>query len=68
MIQSPTLIVYGTADTIVPADQSRALATLFEGGAQTVAIEGVDHNDFDLLAGDEMVKAIGQFIGEVTTR
>jgi uncharacterized protein len=50
-------VVYGTDDTIVPAEQSRAVAA---GGAEVrrVEVAGADHNDSVLLDGTELVQAV----------
>jgi uncharacterized protein len=55
----PVLIVVGDHDRIVPPDQSRRLYDAAREPKRLVVIRGADHNDFDLLAG-------GQLIGEVT--
>ncbi|MFI7545242.1 alpha/beta hydrolase [Actinoplanes sp. NPDC049599] len=54
----PTLVVYGTADTIVPAAQSLAVAERAGGPVRVVAVEGADHNDAVLLNGRQLITAI----------
>ncbi|WP_250038230.1 alpha/beta hydrolase [Paractinoplanes maris] len=44
-ITAPTLVVYGTADTVVPPGQSKAVADNAPGLIQSLAIEGAGHND-----------------------
>ncbi|MGH3450032.1 MAG: alpha/beta hydrolase [Haloechinothrix sp.] len=51
----PITVVWGSADTIVPAEQSRAVAEA--AGAETVAVADADHNDAELLNGEEVVQA-----------
>ena len=58
----PTLVVYGTADSVVPPAQSRAVAEAAAGPIRVVAIEGADHNDASLLAGDQLIAAITDLI------
>lgn len=54
----PTAIVYGTADTIVPAWQSRTVADNAAGPVTVTTIEGADHNDAVLLDGPELIAAV----------
>ncbi|PXY32747.1 hypothetical protein BAY60_05600 [Prauserella muralis] len=53
---TPTTVVYGTEDGIVPPEQSLAVARA--GNARTVAVEGAGHNDAVLLDGTAFVDAI----------
>jgi len=59
----PTLVIWGTRDSIVPPDQSRAVARA--AGATTVEVEGAGHNDLVLLEGDELIDAIVGFVDRV---
>jgi len=52
----PVTVVLGTGDSVVPADQSRAVAAA--AGAELIEVEGADHNDRVLLDGDELVDAV----------
>ena len=54
----PTLVVLGTADTVVPAGQSRAVAEAAGGPVRVVAVEGADHNDASLLDGPQLIDAV----------
>ncbi len=54
----PTIVVYGTRDSIVPPEQSRAVAAAAAGRAHVVAIEGADHNDRVLLNGAQLIDAV----------
>ena len=54
----PTTVVYGTRDSIVPPDQSRAVAAAAAGPTRVVAIDGADHNDLALLDGPELIAAV----------
>jgi fermentation-respiration switch protein FrsA (DUF1100 family) len=47
-VAAPTLIVYGTADSIVPPRQSLAVAGKAGGPVRVVAVQGADHNDASL--------------------
>ncbi|WP_202970930.1 alpha/beta hydrolase [Saccharothrix sp. ALI-22-I] len=55
-VSAPVTVVYGTSDSIVPPEQSRAVATA--AGGRTVEVPGADHNDRVLLDGPELVGAI----------
>ncbi|MGH3947156.1 MAG: alpha/beta hydrolase [Pseudonocardiaceae bacterium] len=57
-VQVPTVVVYGSADTIVPPEQSAAVAAAAGGPVRTVEVAGADHNDAALLEGNELVAAV----------
>jgi fermentation-respiration switch protein FrsA (DUF1100 family) len=61
----PTTVVYGTADSIVPADQSRAVAAAAAGPTRAVAIMGADHNDPALLDGPQLIAAVVELADRV---
>ena len=56
-IQAPTIVVYGTRDTVVPAAQSRKVADAAGGLVDTIGVDGADHNDAVLCAGAVVVDA-----------
>lgn len=66
-VRSPILVIAGSDDSIVPAAQSRRLHELAPEPKELVIIEGTDHNDVELLAGDEMIRSIIGFIDETVT-
>lgn len=55
-VSAPITVVYGAADSIVPPEQSRAVARA--AGARVVEVAGAEHNDLVLLDGPEIVDAI----------
>ncbi len=57
-VAAPTLVVYGTADSIVPPAQSVAVADRAAGPTRVVAVEGADHNDASLLYGRQLIDAV----------
>ena len=61
----PVVVVWGTRDTIVPPEQSRAVAEA--AGATTVEVEG-GHNDIALLEGQELIDAVVGLVGRVSLR
>jgi fermentation-respiration switch protein FrsA (DUF1100 family) len=57
-VQAPTVVVYGTADSIVPPAQSIAVAKAAAGPVRLIAVDGADHNDAALLTGGQLLAAI----------
>lgn len=57
-IEVPTVVVYGSGDSIVPPEQSREVAEAAAGPVTVVEIEGADHNDRALLDGQELIEAV----------
>jgi uncharacterized protein len=57
-VQVPTTVVYGSGDTIVPPEQSRAVADAAVQLHRLVEVPGADHNDPVLLDGSEVVGAV----------
>jgi uncharacterized protein len=66
-VRVATTVVYGSDDRIVPPEQSRAVAAAAGGPTRVVEIEGADHNDRALLDGAELVAAVVELAGRVTT-
>jgi uncharacterized protein len=54
----PITVVYGTEDSIVPAEESRRSVAAARGPTRLVAVEGAGHNDPALLNGDVLVQAV----------
>jgi fermentation-respiration switch protein FrsA (DUF1100 family) len=61
-VDVPTTVIYGTADSIVPARQSRAVAAAAARLHRLVTIPGADHNDLVLVSGDEVVRAVVELV------
>ncbi|MGH3365865.1 MAG: alpha/beta hydrolase [Nocardioidaceae bacterium] len=57
-VQVPVTVVYGTADSIVPPQQSRQVAASAPGPTELVAVPGADHNDPALVHGARVVDAV----------
>jgi uncharacterized protein len=57
-VPAPTIVVYGTADRIVPPAQSTQVAAAAPGLVRAVGVAGADHNDEALLAGEEIIAAV----------
>jgi pimeloyl-ACP methyl ester carboxylesterase len=65
-LRIPTVIVYGTADSVVPAEQSRAVAAAAGGVTRLVEVEGADHNDAALVHGPAVVDAVAELAAAVS--
>jgi alpha-beta hydrolase superfamily lysophospholipase len=57
-VETPTTVVYGTGDTIVPPEQSRMVAEAAAQLHDLIAVPGADHNDAVLLDGRAVVDAV----------
>ena len=64
-VSVPTTVIYGTADSVVPARQSRTVADRAAGPTRVVEIEGADHNDPALNYGVRVVQAVADLAGQV---
>jgi fermentation-respiration switch protein FrsA (DUF1100 family) len=63
-IEAPLLVVAGSADRIIPAEQSKRLFEAANEPKRLVVIEDARHNDLALLAGEEMVREMTAFLRE----
>jgi pimeloyl-ACP methyl ester carboxylesterase len=61
-VTAPTVVVYGTDDSVVPPRQSRAVADAAGNLVHTVAVEGADHNDAVLGSGGVVVDAVRRVV------
>jgi uncharacterized protein len=57
-VDVPVTVVYGTRDSIVPPEQSRAVARSAPRLRRLVEVAGADHNSRTLLDGDALVAAV----------
>jgi uncharacterized protein len=57
-IKVPTVVVYGTEDSIVPPGQSREVARRAGGAVRVVEVAGADHNARALLDGTQVIDAV----------
>jgi fermentation-respiration switch protein FrsA (DUF1100 family) len=65
-VKVPTTVVYGSRDSIVPPEQSRAVAAAAPGETRVVEIAGADHNDPALLDGGKLIEAVVELAESVT--
>lgn len=61
-LNTPTLVIAGSADTIVPTVQSRRIHAIGPAPKELVIVEGADHNDPSLFAGTEVIDSTVTFI------
>lgn len=57
-VDVPTTVVYGTADDVIPPEQSRAVAAAAAGPVDIVELAGVGHNDEEMFTGTELIAAV----------
>src|SRR5256885_639459 len=57
-VTAPTIVICGTADSVVPSGQSRAVAARAGGPTRVISVEGADHNDPVLLDGAPVIDAV----------
>ncbi len=61
-VTAPTVVVYGTADAVVPPEQSREVAEAAPNLVAAVAVDGADHNDPVLGSGSVVVDAVRRLV------
>jgi hypothetical protein len=64
-ITAPTVVVLGTADTVVPPAQSHAVADAAAGPVELITVENADHNDPALLTGPQLIDAVDRLAARV---
>ncbi len=65
-IGSPLLVIAGEDDRIVPTRQSRRLYDAASEPKDLVVVPEADHNDYELVVGDEMIRAVVHFLQPLT--
>ena len=65
-MKSPVVVVYGAADSIVPPEQSRAVADAAPTLSKLVEVPGADHNDPALVQGPALVRAVVDLAQQVS--
>jgi len=68
VVTSPVTVVLGSQDSVVPPEQSRAVAKVAPGLVDLVEVPGADHNDPVLVAGDPLVRAVVDLADRVSRR
>jgi hypothetical protein len=62
-LRCPLLVVSAEEDSIVPSQQSRRLYDAAPEPKRLLVLPDTDHNDYELLAGERMIREIVQFLG-----
>jgi hypothetical protein len=63
-VRCPVLVIAGDRDSVIPLSQSLAIHRAAPAGAALRVVSGADHNDFALLAGEDLLAAVEGFLGE----
>jgi fermentation-respiration switch protein FrsA (DUF1100 family) len=61
-VRAPLLVIAGGRDRIVPIENSRRLYDAATAPKELLVLPDADHNDHELLAGDEMIQTIVRFL------
>jgi fermentation-respiration switch protein FrsA (DUF1100 family) len=61
-LRAPLLVVAGARDRVVPIEYSRRLYEQAPEPKTLVVLPHADHNDYELLAGPDMIEAIVRFV------
>ena len=64
-IQVPLLAIAGGLDRVVPIENSRRLYDAAVAPKTLLVLANADHNDYELLAGEEMIQAIVRFLQSI---
>jgi fermentation-respiration switch protein FrsA (DUF1100 family) len=64
-VDCPVLVITGDRDNVVPPAQTRRLYEAAPGPKRFVLIAGADHNDYELLAGEQLITEVTQFLEQV---
>jgi pimeloyl-ACP methyl ester carboxylesterase len=57
-VDVPTVVVYGTRDSVVPPEQSHEVASRAPGLIEEYVLDGAGHNDDAMTAGPRLVDAV----------
>ncbi len=57
-IKVPTVVIYGSADSLVPPSQSREVAAAAGGPCTVIEIPGAEHNEAVLIDGPQVIDAV----------
>lgn len=57
-VEAPVTVVYGSADSLIPPEESRAAAAAVPNLRTLVEVEGAGHNDAALLDGPQLIDAV----------
>lgn len=60
----PILLIHGMNDQVIPYWHSQVLYDSIPGPKQLLTVEGADHNDVAIVAGDKYDRTIEQWLGQ----
>jgi fermentation-respiration switch protein FrsA (DUF1100 family) len=63
-ISAPLLVIAGSADSIVPPAQSVRLYEAAPEPKRLLMVDGAGHNDYVMLAGEQVIDAVAAFVDE----
>ena len=66
-VRSPVLVVAGDRDGIVPLELSQRLFDSIAGRKELVIVRGADHNDDELLSGEQLIRSLVGFLQRIQT-
>jgi fermentation-respiration switch protein FrsA (DUF1100 family) len=67
-ITSPLLVIAAEHDSVVPSELSRRLYEAARQPKRLLVLPGVDHNDYELLAGGRVIGEVVSFVSDAITR
>ena len=67
-VSTPTLVIAGERDQIIPVEQSKRLYAAITARKRLVVIPGADHNDESMFVGPELIQAVLDFVAELERR
>ena len=67
-VRSPVLVIAGDRDSIVPIVQSRLVFDRITAPKEMVVVRGADHNDDELLNGQQLIGSLVGFLERIDRR
>ena len=64
-IACPILIIHGKRDSLIPFAMSKKLEAAAKGPVKRIGVDLADHNDLFDVGGEEMFKAVGEFVSSL---
>lgn len=64
-VKVPVAVIYGSSDSVVPPEQSRAVAEAAHELTRLTEVTGADHNDLSLLHGPALIDTVVQLAERV---
>lgn len=64
-VKVPALVIHGSDDSLIPADQARSLARAFAIPAEYLEVEGAGHTSVVEVGGEALLGRVTAFLGSV---